>query len=62
MPLPAGLEPIHINRAVEYVEQRTGEWIDLYFEQANIFSAIVGMAGIKALDSISPLRHSRPGR
>jgi len=61
LPLPAGLEPIHISRAVEYVEQRTGEWVDLYFEQANIFSAIIGMAGIKALDAISPYkRHKHP--
>jgi hypothetical protein len=61
LPLPAGLDPIHISRAVEYVEQRTGEWVDLYFEQANIFSAIVGMAGIKALDAISPYKkHKHP--
>ena len=61
MPLPAGLEPIHISRAVEYVEHRTGDWVDLYFEQANVFSAIVGMAGIKALDSISPYKkHKHP--
>ena len=61
MPLPAGLEPIHISRAVEYVEHRTGDWVDLYFEQANVFSAIVGMAGIKALNSISPYKkHKHP--
>ena len=61
MPLPAGLEPIHIIRAVNYIEERTNEWADLYFEQANIFSAIIGMAGIKALDSISPYKkHKHP--
>jgi hypothetical protein len=56
LPLPMGLEPIHIVRAVDYIEDRTNEWSDLYFEQANIFSAIVGMAGIKALDAISPYK------
>jgi len=61
LPLPAGLEPIHVSRAVDYIEERTGEWADLYFEQANIFSAIVGMAGIKALDAISPYKkHKHP--
>jgi hypothetical protein len=61
LPLPMGLDPIHVIRAVDYIEERTGEWADLYFEQANIFSAIVGMAGIKALDSISPYKkHKHP--
>ena len=61
MPLPAGLDPIHISRAVEYIEERTNEWADLYFEQANIFSAIIEMAGIKALDAISPYKkHKHP--
>jgi hypothetical protein len=61
LPLPAGLDPIHISRAANYIEERTSEWADLYFEQANIFSALVGMAGIKALDSISPYKkHKHP--
>ena len=61
MPLPVGLDPIHISRAVNYIEERTNEWSDLFFEQANIFSAIVGMAGIKALDAISPYKkHKHP--
>lgn len=61
LPLPSGLDPIHISRSVDYIEERTVEWADLYFEQANIFSAIVGMAGIKALDAISPYKkHKHP--
>jgi hypothetical protein len=35
--------------------------VDLYFEQANVFSGLVGMFGIRALDSISPYkRHKHP--
>jgi len=61
VPLPRDLDPIHISRAVDYVEQRTGEWVDLYFEQANIFSGIVGIASVKALDAISPYKkHKHP--
>jgi hypothetical protein len=59
--LPRGLETVHIRRAVEYVEQKAGELVDLYFEQANVFSAIVGIFGAKALDSFSPYkRHKHP--
>jgi hypothetical protein len=55
------LEIVHIRRAVEYVEERAGELVDLYFEQANVFSAIVGIFGAKALDSFSPYkRHKHP--
>jgi hypothetical protein len=33
----------------------------LYFEQANIFSAVIGIMGVRALDSLSPYkRHKHP--
>jgi hypothetical protein len=51
LPLPPGLDPIHVTRSVDYIEERTGEWADLYFEQANVFSAIVGM-GISFGDTL----------
>ncbi len=61
MPLPRDLDPIHIQRAVEYVERQTAELVELYFEQANIFSAIVGIMGVKALDAVSPYKkHKHP--
>ena len=61
MPLPKDLSSIHIERAVEYVEQQTADLVDLYFEQANVFSAIVGIMGIKALDAVSPYKkHKHP--
>ena len=53
--LPAGLEISAIRRAIEYIERALNDrdFIDLYYEQANVFSAIVGMFGTKALDSLS---------
>jgi hypothetical protein len=59
--LPKGLEPIHIRKAVDFVEERTSDLVDLYYEQANIFSGIVGIFGAKALDALSPYkRHKHP--
>ena len=53
--LPPGLDAAAIRRAIEYIEKALNDrdFIDLYFEQANVFSAIVGMFGTKALDSVS---------
>lgn len=59
--LPKGLQLVHIEKAVEYVETRTAELVELYFEQANVFSGIVGTFGVKALDAFSPYkRHKHP--
>lgn len=61
--LPKGLEPIHIEKAADWIERRIVELdlLDLYFEQANVFSAIVGIFGVRALDSVSPYkRHKHP--
>ncbi len=59
--LPKGLEPIHIARVVDFIEGRAAEFVDLYYEQANIFSAIIGMLGVLGLDSISPYKkHKHP--
>src|SRR6266566_355576 len=61
LPLPKDLTPIHIKRAVEYVEKETADLIDLYLEQANVFSAIVGIFGVKALHAVSPYKkHKHP--
>ena len=47
--LPPGLELSAIRRAIEYIERTLNDrdFIDLYYEQANVFSAIVGMFGTK---------------
>jgi len=59
--LPKGLEPIHIGKAVDFVELRALELVDLYYEQANVFSGIMGILGAKALDAVSPYkRHKHP--
>ena len=59
--LPKDLTPLHIRKAVDLIEKQTAEWIDLYFEQANIFSAIVGIVGVKALHAVSPYKkHKHP--
>lgn len=51
--LPPGLEATQVSKAVDYIEQETEELIDIYFEQQNVFSAIIGIFGTKALDIYS---------
>lgn len=61
IPLPPSLNVIHIQRSIDYIEQKAEELIDLYFEQANVFSAVIGILGVRALDSLSPYkRHKHP--
>jgi hypothetical protein len=58
---PPGLSIAHFSAAIEFVEDKAEELIDLYFEQANIFSGVVGILGVRALDSFSPYkRHKHP--
>ena len=59
--LPTGLQPIHVSKAVDYIEREATDLVDLYFEQANVFSGIVGILGAKALAAFSPYkRHKHP--
>lgn len=51
--LPPGLDIASLRRAIEYIEDELTDLVDLYYEQANVFSAIVGIYGTKALDSFS---------
>lgn len=51
--LPPGLDVTAIRRAIDYIEQELAELVEIYYEQANVFSAIVGIFGTKALDSVS---------
>jgi hypothetical protein len=61
VPLPPGLKVAHIRRAIQYIEQQAEDWLDLYYEQANVFSAVIGILGIRALHSFSPYkRHKHP--
>lgn len=59
--LPPGLKIAHVRNAIEYVEEKTEEFVDVYFEQANVFSALIGIFGIRALHSLSPYKkHKHP--
>src|SRR6202167_299663 len=61
VPLPPGPTIAHIRSAIEFVEETAEELIEIYFEQANIFSAVVGIMGVRALDSLSPYKkHKHP--
>ena len=53
VPLPAGLTITAIRKSIEYIERELADLVDLYFEQANVFSAIVGIFGTKGLDANS---------
>ena len=51
--LPPGLTISSVRRSVEYIERDLAQLVEIYFEQMNVFSAIVGIFGTKALDSVS---------
>lgn len=51
--LPPGLTIAAVRKAVEYVERALTEFVEVYFEQANVFSALVGIFATKALDANS---------
>jgi len=51
--LPPGLDTSAIRRAIDYIERELAEFVDVYYEQANVFSALVGIFGTKALDAFS---------
>lgn len=59
VPLPSGLTTTAIRKAIEYVERELADLIDVYFEQANVFSALVGIYATKALDANSVYEKSR---
>src|SRR6266851_6559864 len=61
VPLPPELKLTHIREAIEHVEGRAAELIDISLEQANVFSGIVGIFGVQALDALSPYKkHKHP--
>lgn len=50
---------IAIRKAIEYIERELSELVEIYFEQANVFSALVGIYGAKALDIHSVYEKNR---
>src|SRR5258707_8909674 len=59
VPLPKGLTTSALGRAIDYIERDLAEFVDIYHEQAKVFSAIVGILGTKALDSVSSYEKHR---
>jgi hypothetical protein len=51
--LPPGLTIAALKKSVEYIERELSNFVEIYMEQMNVFSAIVGIFGTLALD-----RHS----
>ncbi len=61
VPLPPDLKISHIRKAIEYIERETTELVEVYLEQANVFSGLVGIFGVRALHSLSPYKkHKHP--
>jgi hypothetical protein len=48
-----------VGRAVKFIERELVDLVEIYYEQANVFSAIVGIFGTKALDSVSAYEKHR---
>lgn len=57
--LPPGLDITAIRKAIDHIEKELGDFIELYFEQANVFSALVGMFGTKALHQYSQFEKNK---
>ena len=57
--LPPGLDVAAIGRAIDYIERELSDFVEIYVEQANIFSALVGMFGTRALDQLSSYEKHR---
>jgi hypothetical protein len=56
-----GLSVLHIKKAIDWIERELADLADLYQEQANVFSGLVGMFGVRALHAFSPYkRHKHP--
>ena len=51
--LPPGLTPGQISRVVSAVEAETEQFVDVYFEQANVFSALVGIFAARAFSDLT---------
>jgi hypothetical protein len=50
VPLPSGLTIAAIRKSIDYIEREAADLVDIYFEQMNVFSAVVGILGTRALD------------
>lgn len=61
VPLPPQLKIAHIRGAIQFIQSEAEELADVYYEQANVFSGLIGILGVRALHSLSPYkRHKHP--
>ncbi|HEX7127615.1 MAG TPA: hypothetical protein VF406_17805 [Thermodesulfobacteriota bacterium] len=61
VPLPPQLKLSHIREAIAYIEERADDFVDVYYEQSNVFSALIGILGTSALNALSPYKkHKHP--
>src|SRR5229473_3762031 len=51
--LPPGLTVSSIESSIDYIQKELVDLVEIYLEQMNVFSAIVGIFGAKALDQNS---------
>lgn len=51
--MPPTLTKAQLQLAIQYIEETAEEWVDIYEEQRNVFSAVIGILGTKALDIYS---------
>ncbi len=59
--LPPKLTIAHIRHAIDYIEREAKEFVDVYFEQSNVFSGLIGILGVRALNAFSPYKkHKHP--
>lgn len=57
--LPPDLTAAQIRKAVDYIEKQASDLVEVYEEQRNVFSALVGIFGVKALHSFSAYKKAR---
>jgi len=57
--LPPGLTIAAVRRSIEYIEQEAAALVELYYEQANVFSGLIGILGTRALDAYSVYEKNR---
>ncbi len=53
VPLPPGIDCTAIRRAIEYMEKELSDLVEIFHEQSNVFSALVGIFGVRALNAVS---------
>lgn len=51
--LPPGLIVGAVRKSIEYIERELVDLVELYYEQMNVFSAVVGIFGTRAMDQHS---------